>query len=282
MREIDLRHMGVARAICCYQDEDWLIDPGPESTFETLMGELEPGWEPRRILLTHIHFDHAGATGRLVERFPEVEVYVHRLGAPHIVDPERLVRSARRLYGEAFDELWGEVVPVPEDRVHALDGGEELDGFRVAYTPGHARHHVAYLHEATQIAYCGDVAGVRIIDGPVLPPTPPPDVDLEAWKESIEVLKEWNPKGLALTHWGVFGDVSLHLEELQENIDLWGRRARELDEATYTQALKDLVEERTAGPVARAAYARANPPSTQYPGLARYWAKRDETASGPA
>lgn len=282
MREIDLRHMGVARAICCYQDEDWLIDPGPESTFETLMGELEEGWAPQRILLTHIHFDHAGATGRLLERFPDCQVYVHELGAPHIVDPERLVRSARRLYGEEFDELWGEVVPVPEANVHALRGDEQLDGFRVAYTPGHARHHVAYLHEASQIAYCGDVAGVRIIDGPVLPPTPPPDVDLEAWVQSIDVLKAWNPKGLAITHFGVFGDVSLHLEELLENLEHWGQKARELDEESYATAIREHVEERTSGPVARAAYARANPPSTQYGGLARYWAKRDEAAAGPA
>lgn len=272
MHEIDLRHMGVARAICCFQGEDWLVDPGPESTHERLLSELPEGFEPRRILLTHIHFDHAGATGRLLERWPDAEVWVHEIGAPHLVDPTRLVKSARRLYGEEFDALWGEVVPVPEQNLKVVSGGEDLDGWRVGYTPGHARHHVAYLHHEDGIAYCGDVAGVRIIDGPVLPPTPPPDVDLEAWRTSIDLLKEWNPQALAVTHFGAFSQTSLHLEELVENLERWSQRAREIDEDAYTRELQEFVESRTSGDVARAAYARANPPSTQYGGLARYWA----------
>ncbi len=147
-----------------------------------------------------------------MRRWPEVEVWVHEVGAPHMVDPTRLVNSARRLYGDDFDRLWGEVVPIPEGNLRVLSGGEVVEGFRVAYTPGHAKHHVAYLHEATGTAYTGDVAGVRIADGPILPPTPPPDIDIEAWHASVDVVRGWDPERLALTHFGVFeDDVREHL-----------------------------------------------------------------------
>ena len=146
LREIDVLHLGRERVICCFALDGVLVDPGPESSHRTLLEAL--GDEvPRAILLTHIHFDHAGAAGALVRRWPQVEVWVHERGARHLVDPERLVASARRLYGDDFDRLWGEVVPVPEGNLRVLEGGERLEGFRVAYTPGHASHHVAYLHE---------------------------------------------------------------------------------------------------------------------------------------
>ena len=143
--EIDLEHCGVARAICAFAHpgEGWIVDPGPESTVDTLLAGLPEGWAPGRILLTHIHFDHAGATGRLLEHFPEAEVWVHEAGAKHLIDPARLVASATQIYGDRFDELWGEVVPVPAERVRVLRGDEAIDGWEVAYTPGHARHHVA-------------------------------------------------------------------------------------------------------------------------------------------
>ena len=136
---------------------------------------------PRAILLTHIHFDHAGATGALVRRWPDVEVWVHERGAPHVIDPSKLVASATRLYGDDMARLWGEVVPVPERNVRVLRGGERIGPWQVEYAPGHAQHHVVYLHEPTRTAFCGDVAGVQIGGGPVLPPTPPPDIDLDAW-----------------------------------------------------------------------------------------------------
>src|ERR1700730_14339443 len=153
-------HLGRPRVIGCWQVGDVLIDPGPSSCLPNLLHALD-GERPRALLLTHIHLDHAGATGSLVERWPELDVYVHELGAPHLADPSRLLKSAKRLYGDDMDRLWGEVLPVPKRNLRELRGGELLDGdFEVAYTPGHASHHVSFLRSGT--AYVGDVAGVRI------------------------------------------------------------------------------------------------------------------------
>ncbi len=281
--EIDLEHCGVPHAICAYAhlEEGWLVDPGPESTVHTLLAGLPAAWVPSRILLTHIHFDHAGATGRLLERFGDVEVWVHEVGAPHLIDPERLVKSARRLYGDDFDRLWGEVVPVAEQQVRVLSGDEADDGWEVAYTPGHARHHVAYLHTASRTAFCGDVAGVRILDGPVFPPTPPPDIDVEAWQESIKRLEAWDPKVLALTHFGRFTDVESQLELLRRTLDEFSLLARDLDADAFADRVRAWVTERTSGKVSQAAYERANPPATMHPGLARYWSKREDAQEGP-
>src|SRR5579862_6012109 len=159
MRLIDVRHLGRPRVVGCWLVDDVLIDPGPTSCLDTLLAGLE-GVVPRSVLLTHIHLDHAGATGSLVERWPELAVYVHERGAPHLIDPSRLLKSARRLYGEDMDELWGEAVPVPEGNIRVLSGGERLLGgaFEVAYTPGHASHHVSYRWGAT--AFVGDTGGV--------------------------------------------------------------------------------------------------------------------------
>jgi glyoxylase-like metal-dependent hydrolase (beta-lactamase superfamily II) len=211
-----------------------------------------------------------------VRRWPDLEVWVHEVGAPHMADPERLVGSARRLYGDDFDRLWGEVVPIPRENLRVLRGGEAIDGFRVAYTPGHARHHVCYLHEASGTAYTGDVAGVRIADGPILPPTPPPDIDLEAWHASIGVVRSWAPERLALTHFGVFeDDVREHLAVLDEALRLWAEIARHTDAASYA----DAVRRRVAGfPAAEAVY-QASPPETLWAGLDRYWTKRAEGVS---
>lgn len=274
--EIDLEHCGVPRAVCAFvhPEERWIVDPGPESTVHTLLAGLPDGFVPERILLTHIHFDHAGATGRLLERFPDAEVWVHELGAKHVVDPTRLLASATQIYGDRFQELFGEVVPVPEANVRVLQGGESIDGWEVAYTPGHARHHVSYFHTATETAYCGDVAGIRILDGPVVPPTPPPDIDVEAWHASIATIEAWDPKVLAVTHFGRFGMVETQLELLRRRIDEWAGRARELDADAYAEAVRAFVTEHTSGDLARAAYEQANPPSTLHAGFARYWAKR--------
>src|SRR4051794_21169277 len=152
-------HLGRDRVIGAYELDGLIVDPGPSSCLETLLDGLEA--EPRALLLTHIHLDHAGASGSLVERFPALRVYVHEVGAPHLIDPGPLLQSAERLYGDDMQRLWGDVRPVPAENVVALSGGEEIRGLRVAYTPGHASHHVAYLDESTGDAYVGDVAGVR-------------------------------------------------------------------------------------------------------------------------
>src|SRR3984885_10730403 len=178
MRLIDVMHLGIPRVIGAWVVDGVLIDPGPTSCLDTLLSALGDE-RPRALLLTHIHLDHAGASGSLVARWPELEVYVHERGARHMADPSRLLDSARRLYGDDMDRLWGDFVAVPEANLHILTGGETLPGgFEVAYTPGHASHHVSYLHEGT--AFVGDVGGIRIVPGaPVVPPTPPPDIDVE-------------------------------------------------------------------------------------------------------
>ena len=196
---IDLLHLGRPQVIGSWRVGDIVIDPGPASCLEQLLPVLEEH-PPRVIALTHIHLDHAGAAGSLARRFPEAEVWVHERGARHMADPSRLLASATRLYGENMERLWGEFLPVPQERLRVLNGGESLGPLRVAYTPGHASHHVSYLHEETGWAFTGDVAGVRIATGPTIAPTPPPDIDLPAWRASLELIEGWRPEALAITH----------------------------------------------------------------------------------
>jgi len=223
-RQIDVHHLGNPLVICCFEHDGVLIDPGPESAVDTLLEALER--PPERILLTHIHFDHAGAAGALVRRWPETEVWVHERGAPHLVDPSRLVASATRLYGDDFERLWGEVVPIPEENLRVLSGGETIGPWQVQYTPGHASHHVSYLHEPTGIAFVGDVGGVRIDGGPIIPPTPPPDIDLELWHDSLDTVAAWKPQQLAITHFGSYADVARLAERVSVREVFQAERAK--------------------------------------------------------
>jgi len=278
MRLIDLLHLGRERVIGCWQVGDVLIDPGPSSCLPVLLEALghEP---PRALLLTHIHLDHAGASGALVQRYPELEVYVHERGAPHLVDPARLLESARRLYGPDMDRLWGEVVAVPEARLRVLRGGESLrDGsFEVAYTPGHASHHVCYLHGRT--AFVGDTGGVRITpESLTIPPTPPPDIDVDAWQESIARVAAWKPERIVMTHFGSSTEVDRQLAELGERLDEFARRAAIEDLDTFTAGIRKLLWHRVA-PESAAAYVQATPPEQTYQGLERYLRKRGESGS---
>jgi glyoxylase-like metal-dependent hydrolase (beta-lactamase superfamily II) len=283
MRLIDVRHLGRPRVIGCWEVGDVLIDPGPTSCLDTLVGELK-GKTPRAVLLTHIHLDHAGATGSLVERWPQLEVYVHERGARHLVDPSRLLESARRLYGDNMDPWWGEMVPVPEANLRVLAGGERLlDGsFEVAYTPGHASHHVSYLHEGT--AFVGDVGGVRITDGSLtIPPTPPPDIDLEAWHESIERVRAWRADRLAITHFGGYEDVEHQLDEVSARLDAWAARARDEEESGFIEAVEAEIEGGAESGLLPT-YTQAAAPDQLYAGLSRYWRKQAEAvppAAGP-
>jgi glyoxylase-like metal-dependent hydrolase (beta-lactamase superfamily II) len=274
VRVIDVMHLGVARVIGCCEVDGVLIDPGPTSCLETLLdGLLGP---PRALLLTHIHLDHAGASGSLVERYPDLEVYVHERGVTHMVDPSKLLKSAERLYGDDMDRLWGEMVPVPERNIRELHGGEKLLGgaFEVAYTPGHASHHVSYLHNAT--AYVGDAAGVRIPPAAMtIPPTPPPDIDLEAWHESIERIRAWSPQRLARTHFGESASVETELAELDRRLDAWAVRAREQDQETFVMTVRDDIVA-GAGEELLPVYTQAAPPDQLYLGLERYWRKRTD------
>jgi glyoxylase-like metal-dependent hydrolase (beta-lactamase superfamily II) len=272
MRLIDLRHLGHERVIGSWLVGDVLIDPGPESCLDELLAGLG-GREPRAIALTHIHLDHAGATGTLARRFPDAEVWVHERGARHLIDPAKLLASAGRLYGDEMQRLWGEVLPVPEERVCQLQGGETLDGFRVAYTPGHASHHVAYLHADSGTVFSGDVGGVRVAkDGPVLAPTPPPDIDLPAWRASLDRIEAWRPSAIVPTHFGRYEDVSEQIAQLRERLDEWERLAASGDEGEFVRVLGERMEV-DGDPGAAVAYQQAMPADQSYAGMRRYLEK---------
>ncbi len=275
MRPIDVRHKGIAKVICCWEVDGVLVDPGPQSTEGALLEALG-GETPRAILLTHIHFDHAGATGSLLRRWPDLPVFVHERGARHIVDPERLVASAARLYGgeEGLRRLWGEVVPVPEGNLTILQGGETvLDAFQVEYTPGHASHHVCYRHEPTGAAFVGDMGGVRIPPATyVVAPTPPPDIDVEAWERSLDVIEGWEPTALALTHYGRVDDVAPHLRQMRERLHETMRLASQHGQEAFEAGIADRVEQNAAELAPQ--YLQAAPPDHLYLGMRRYLDKR--------
>lgn len=275
MRLIDVLHLGRERVVGCWQVGDVLVDPGPGSCLATLLDALGDE-RPRALLLTHIHLDHAGASGSLVHRWPDLEVYVHERGAPHLIDPSRLLQSAHRLYGDDMDRLWGEMLPVPEHNVTVLRGGERLIGgaFEVAYTPGHASHHVCYLHDET--AFVGDAGGVRITsEGLTIPPTPPPDIDVEAWHSSIDQIRRWAPRRLAITHFGAYEDVDAQLGELSSRLDEWAERARTQDRDTFISGIDGEIDAASDHAI-RPAYTQAAPADQIYMGLERYWRKRAE------
>jgi glyoxylase-like metal-dependent hydrolase (beta-lactamase superfamily II) len=280
---LDLRHLGRERVIGSYLLETGdglaLQDCGPTTCVPELKTRLaEQGLELqdiRHLLLSHIHLDHAGATGVLVREHPELQVHVSEVGAPHLIDPERLERSARRLYGDEFDTLWGELARVPEENVHVV--GSEVLGLECFPTPGHASHHVCYL-DGDGTLYAGDAAGVRIQPARfVLPPTPPPEVDLEAWDATLAEIARRDPKRLALIHFGVAEDVESHLAELHARLHEWADRVRAgaSEEEFGAAAARDLGAE---GDI----YEHAMPFWQSYAGLKRYWEKREEAeaASG--
>lgn len=267
MRLIDLRHLGRERVIGSWLVGGVLIDPGPQSCIETLLSGLD-GAQPTVIALTHIHLDHAGATGTLLRRFPDAEVWVHERGARHLADPAKLLASAGRLYGDQMDRLWGEVLPVPEERIRSLAGGERLGGFEVAYTPGHASHHVSYLHLDTRTAFCGDVAGVRIGErSRAIAPTPPPDIDLPAWRRSLQAIEAWSPQAIVPTHFGVHRDVADHLGQVRDSLDTLESLARQ-GEAQFLHGLREAIAAGGAGTAAL--YEQAMPPDQTYAGIRRY------------
>ncbi len=275
---IDLLHLGRERVIASYlldtTDGPALLDCGPTTTIAALEAGLAAHGlaltDIRHLLLTHIHLDHAGAAGVLVRKHPGLQVHVSPIGAPHLIDPERLERSARRLYGDTFDSLWGELAPVPAENVHPLDGAVVgLDSFP---SPGHASHHVCYL-DPDGTLYAGDACGVRVLPGRfVLPPTPPPEVDVEAWETTLDEIERRAPERLALIHFGVADDVSRHLTELRLILLDWAESveggASEEEFVDYALAeLHDSGEDVDA-------YAQAMPFWQSYRGLARWAEKR--------
>ena len=267
-----------------------IVDPGPASTLTTLTATLRYHGiavkDLRAILLTHIHFDHAGATGALVAENPDIEVFVHAKGVRHLADPTRLIASARQLWGDELETLWGEFLAVPAANLRSLEGGEHIRvgerDLEVAYTPGHARHHVSYFDRATGIAFVGDTAGVRV--GPVpyaMPPTPPPDVDLPAWRDSVARIDRWRADTLFLTHFGPHADTVSHLQSFLDHLDELGEIARRIVEGDSGRAGQDqfvaevarLLRRRLPGATARH-YEEAAPLNLCWLGLERYWKRR--------
>ena len=275
LEAIDVQHLGRLESICCFRQGDVIIDPGPQVSSQRVIDAV--GDEaPRAILLTHIHLDHAAATGSLMQRWPQTELWVHERGARHMIDPAKLIASATRLYGDRMDELWGEIVPVPEERVRVLSGGEEIGDFGVIYTPGHASHHVSYIHRPSGTAFVGDVAGVRRFGAPVMAPTPPPDIDLEAWERSLALLEEQDPQRLAVTHFGIHEDVDDHVAQLRENLQRVVEWARDSPDApAFAEQMREWLVG-SGGQQAADSYFAVMPPEDCYAGLARALMQRDQ------
>ena len=291
---IDLGFQGHAGVVAAYllagAGELALIETGPTSTLAALVrGIAAAGFAPddlTHLLVTHIHLDHAGAAGPLVRRWPKLTVRVHPVGAPHLIDPAKLVASAGRIYGDRMEALWGEVAPVPADRVVPVNDGETIAvagrTLRAIFTPGHASHHVAYWDEAAGGVFTGDVGGVRMPGtGYNCPPTPPPDLDFAAWSASIARLKALAARRLYLTHFGPFDDVTAHLDQLAPNLDEFRGLAEAAltdgaDQATLTALLHARMVERL-GPVDAETLTRlewATPSYMAALGLTRWVTKR--------
>jgi len=283
VRLIDLEHLGRERVIGSYlltEDEPALVDCGPASCLQALRAGLAAEGlgveELRHLVLTHIHLDHAGAAGILVRENPELLVHVSEIGAPHLVDPTRLERSARRLYGDDFDRLWGPLLPVPEENVRVV--GERVLALEAFRTPGHASHHVSYL---TSDGSClsGDAAGVRIPPSRyVAPVSPPPDIDVEAWERSLDAIAQRRPERLCLPHFGLVDDPQAHVERCRSALSTWAERARSGTEEDFVRAAEAEMQA-AADPETSGVFQQAGPLSQSYAGLRRYWDKREETAA---
>lgn len=293
---VDVQFLGrpgiIATAVFSHVGGVALVDPGPSTTLGTLRAALTRKGiavsDVTHLLLTHIHLDHAGATGSLMKENPRIELVVHERGAPHMIDPSKLLASAGRLYGEDMDRLWGEFLPAPADRVRVVKGGEKMTvagrELEIAYTPGHASHHVSYFDRASRIAFVGDTAGIRRGAGRyVMPPTPPPDIDLEAWRESEARILAWDPDTLFLTHFGPFRGARPHFQELMDRMGDWSRIVRKLiaDESISEEERQQrFVDEatlelrRVVGEQEAAQYGRAGRLDYSWQGLARYWRKK--------
>jgi glyoxylase-like metal-dependent hydrolase (beta-lactamase superfamily II) len=279
---LDLHHQGDERVIGVYllETEDGLAlqDCGPSSTIPALKQRLaEQGLaltDIGHLLLSHIHLDHAGGAGTLVREHPGLQVHVSEVGAPHLVDPSRLEASARRIYDDEFDTLWGELAPVPEANVHVV--GSQVLGLECFPSPGHANHHVCYVDDDGAL-YAGDAAGVRILpDRHVWPVSPPPEIDLEAWERTIDELERRGPDRMALIHFGVVEQPRDHLRRLRRQLRIWGQRVRQgMDEHEFVEAARADLEE----DIGEAGYyERAAPLWQSYRGLRRYWDKQLQDA----
>ncbi len=292
---IDVRHEGrpsiIAAAVLTLADGVAIVDPGPASTVPALTEGLAASGigvpDIRAVLLTHIHLDHAGATGTLVRENPRVTVLVHERGAKHIIDPTKLLNSAQRLYGDDMERLWGRVEPVPEANLRVLSEHDDLTigdrPIESVYTPGHASHHVSYLDERTGTAFVGDAAGIRINQSRiVLPATAPPEIDVDTIERSFDRIAAWNPARLMLTHFGTVEDIAEHGAQMKNRLREWAAHVRRsLDEpgtdeeraARFSESVGSGLRDEVDEDLART-YEKGGPLDLSWYGLARYWRKR--------
>jgi glyoxylase-like metal-dependent hydrolase (beta-lactamase superfamily II) len=303
VHRVDLGWMGLPGQIAAYLvdggDGLAVVESGPGSTLETLLAAVRQlGRDPAEIthvLVTHVHLDHAGAAGELLQSAPRARVYAHPLAAPHLKDPTRLFSSARQIYGEMMDRLWGKMLPVPADRLVVLKDGDEVRVGRrrlVALdTPGHARHHHSFHDPDDGLVFSGDVGGIRLEGLPyVCAPTPPPDVDVDAWRESVRRLRGLGAARILPTHFGGVDDVAWHLDDLDARLAstaAWVEQAASarpdpdaLAEALRTRAEAEILAA-TGSEHAVRAYEQAVPYPMMAAGLLRWLALRDR-ASPPA
>ena len=288
---LDLNFLGYPQSIAAYLVETSvgpvLIETGPHSTFEVLKNEIKRyGFkvdEIKHVFLSHIHLDHAGAAWALAEK--GATIYLHPFGETHLAHPEKLMESAKRIYQEDMDRLWGQMHPIPMDQLRSTVHLEEIIignlHFQALHTPGHAKHHIAW--KIDDLLFTGDVAGVKIQKGPVVPPCPPPDINLEDWIRSIDLILACEPSQIYLTHFGVIKDVPAHMHALKSMIHDWsqwvkqnwmaGFTAKELtpkfSEYTSQQLLRLGVD-----PLGIKQYEAANPSWMSVAGLIRYWKKK--------
>ena len=289
---LDLNFQGAPNVIAAFlitgPDGHTLIETGPGSTLPALESAIEAAGarldDVTQLVVTHIHLDHAGAAGSLLRRLPSAKLFVHPVGAPHMIDPSKLLASATRIYGDAMDRLWGAFEPCPPDRVVTLADDAELRAgartLRALHTPGHASHHIAFVDMEHRTAFTGDVAGVRLGATPyVRPPTPPPDIDIPAWHASAHRLRALGLRALDLTHFGRIAGAANHLDTLVRNLDDWlawtaDRLRRGEDPAVIAEELirkgeMDVI--RAGGSAAdAAAYELATPSRMSVDGIARY------------
>jgi glyoxylase-like metal-dependent hydrolase (beta-lactamase superfamily II) len=300
---LDTNWMGRARSIAAVLLESdghrAILDPGPASTLPVLRQHLDSRGiavsDLNAILLTHIHLDHAGATGALIKENPNLEVYVHKAGMLHMADPSKLLASAERLWPGELGHLFGETLPVPFGNLRMLKGGETLSlgsrNLEVFYTPGHASHHVSYFDASDGTAFVGDSTGFHIDgEGFVVPLAPPPDIDLEIWNASLDAIAARNPKRLFLTHFGHSKDPAAHIAEYRKNLQRWAALAAEVLRSTPDQqaALEKFVMAASAEIQQRLSAAEAEHYifncglNLTWLGLARYHRKRAEAAANAA
>lgn len=299
---VDLRFLGHPGVVAAFllqgNGEAALIEVGPSSTLDTLLAAVDAARIPRQsvrhLLVTHIHLDHAGAAGLLLQALPQATLYAHEIGVPHLIDPSKLIASASRIYGALMQPLWGEIVPVPVDRVVALKDNDIVQAaghrFQSLYTPGHAQHHLAYRDLGTGAIYTGDVGGVRMPPCTyVRPPTPPPDLDLDAWDRSLDLLASFDAPMFYATHFGRCDDTHAHLEDLRTRLRAWERLVLSgmqagRDHTAITLSLQQSGDDeiaRAGGPALLERYEMASGYSMNVSGYERYLRKRHPELSVP-